>query len=289
MSMNPLFQTSAWRGPPATTRILATLMALAGLLVALTGCAAAAPQALDPSAAAGIKKIVVLRPPQPPEYMVQNLSAVASQFGLIGAAAQAADNADKSHDLTGLLTAQRFDAASLLSTAVAEALKKRGWDATVATAVVPRVAGGEASDDAFYSGLGGDVDAVLIPVMKTVGYVSPPLEEGYLPWIAGEAGLFSARTRSRLYFQVYNYGWQGSKRENVEYLGEKPERSYPSFGAVLASGAAAKGGIEDGVASIAGLIGMQIGLAPRRDGAGTGAGDAHAVARATDTGEASRP
>jgi hypothetical protein len=247
----------AWHQLTMKSRFLVALTVLVLLLLTLTGCGPAQRVVFDPTAAAGIKKIAIMRVPEPALYTVFNIGGAGMAFGMIGAAAEIAERERKSNAFTTKMKEQQFEPANLLVQTLATALRGKGYDTSVVTIAQPVATAGHSADDSVYAQLDADVDALLIVALRTIGYISPAGSSDYVPWINGNAQLFSTKTRAKLYLQVFSSGWD-PPQDGIAYLPPPQGYAYPNFDTLTASPKPAQKGIERGLVSLANFISHQL-------------------------------
>ncbi|HET8880697.1 MAG TPA: hypothetical protein VFM56_00850, partial [Solimonas sp.] len=189
-------------------------LAAAGLLLlGLAACATVPKTELDPSAAAGIRSIALLKVPEPQGITVPDLDGASSAAELSAGFAQADIDGRHAGQYAQMLAARQFSFAQTMVDALARALRGDGYRIDYLADQVPRLAGDGQSYD--FSGLPVGTDAVMLVWYTVAGYVSPPGTADYVPWLGARARLFDVKTGRELYFKTFGVGYDNAAKNVV--------------------------------------------------------------------------
>jgi hypothetical protein len=228
------------------------LLAALGL-AALAGCVPPpARVALDPGRTAQVRRIAVYRIAEPTPA-VYTLGGAARAFGALGSMVQGSNNADDSAAYGRLVRQGQVAFAPRLQRAMEAALAGDGYEAVALAKRVPLKADGREVD---LGALGADADAALVVTFPIVGYVSPPDQDPYQPWVVVRARLVEPRSREILYDRTFAAGYaQPQLRPDVP---SDPRYRYDGIDALTARFPESVQGIDEVIRTIAARLGADL-------------------------------
>jgi len=127
-------------------------------------------------------------------------------------------------------------------------LEKNGYRATLLGNVRP-VKDDEDDQDADYTGIRTDADAILDVYFTRAGYAAPASD--YLPWMMVGARLIAATNKARIFAQEYAYGSAFTPADTVETLTSDPKYHYADAEDLTAHAVEAAGALRTGAELIA--------------------------------------
>ncbi len=153
-----------------------------GLLVTLlSGCATVPNTDMKPEARQNLHSIAMLDVIEPKRVAVVNFGGAAGGFGLIGALAQGAVNASHTSTYTDHVAAGKIVFAPDIAEGVAGRLTGNGYQVVKLDGQKVKLADDGKSDD--YSAIQTDADAIMNVWFTSFGYISPPNQLDYVPWV----------------------------------------------------------------------------------------------------------
>jgi hypothetical protein len=223
--------------------------ALAACVVVLAACAGA-PQSVElaPQSAAAVRTVAIVLPPEPRTYSVVNMGNPALAFTLVGGIFVAADQDDKQARLYEAMRIEKFSLKGMLASVLQRRLEAAGYRARVVDGaweqrgahILPRP-----------DLVGGDLDAILVVVPLTTGFVSRGPGADYIPTVTVLARLFAADGHTELYRAFHASGWQ-PRAEHWRF--SAATRSFGDFEAVMAKPAASAAALAQGADAVAASI-----------------------------------
>lgn len=186
------------------------LFALFLIAVALTGCATIEKQAFNRDANLGIRKVALIEPRPSTDFgiLIQNQPAL--HLGLIGAAAYAAEMNSKSNTLDAAMKPLGWSLTDSLSTAVAEELKKSGYEVVRVdlkrdSLTLVKDYAEYKSNPAFAPAL--TADAWIDLATRDPLYIANGPTSDYVPSIGLTVRMVSAKDQTVLYREDFLYGY----------------------------------------------------------------------------------
>jgi len=227
---------------------------LAVAILLLGACASVPRQEFDKQAQGAVKKIALLQVPEPKEISVINIGGASGMFGLIGGLAQAGDIQSKTNQYTDKMRQMNLQMGAEIAQALQRELKKQNYETVYLSDQRPAI---KNENQADYSAIRTDADAILDVWYVAVGYLSTANSFDYKPWVRVSARLVSAKDHSQLYFRAFNYGADLTS-EGIENVGADPKYAYRNFDLLMSKADESAEGIKSGVNPIAVRIGEQL-------------------------------
>ena len=227
---------------------------LAFLACALLGACASPPARVDlsPGAAAGVRTVAVVLPPEPRAYSVLNMGNPALAFALVGGIFVAADQDEKQAKLYKAMTIQNFSLARLLGAQLVRKLAEDGYRTRLA-------------QDAWEERNGRPVlrperaaqgaDALLVVVPITTGFVARGPTADYVPTVTVLARLLSPDGRTELYRAYHAFGWQ-PRADDWRFT--PASAGFSDFDALMAHPAASAAALARGTEAIAARVARDV-------------------------------
>ncbi len=224
------------------------------ILVLAAGCVSFPKQAFDKGANAKVQTIALLVVPPPSDFRVVNIGGTGAAFGLIGAAIESSEEEQKSEEFTSAVAEQQL----AFGRSMTEALTRELQSASYRVVLLDQrpVKKSETDQDADYSSIHADADAILDVSFVQAGYYAPQAD--YLPWLRVSARLIASKTKQRLYAQEFSYGGQVVTVENVEHIPGPEKYAYGNFDALMAKPSEACSGLQAGIEPVARRVADQL-------------------------------
>ena len=224
--------------------------------LALQGCVTAPNVEVDKAAAVQTKRIALLAIPDPHEIDVADIGGGAGFFGIVGGLIQAKMNSDHGQQFADFLKKKNISLAQSLMSAIMDALKRDGYEVSVVSGQKPKRAADGKSDD--YSDVHVDADAILsVWFGPDMGYVSPPNDGDYQPWVLIKVRLLDAKTKKDIYYKTIVVGWKMRIKESI-YLEADEKYRYESFDLFVAKEDEAAAGLLDCERLVAKQVGSDL-------------------------------
>jgi hypothetical protein len=173
-------------------------------LCVLAGCASVPQKQVSQQTLAGIKTIVVIRPPEPTAYLVNYLSSPATMFGAVGGLVAGLDIQKKSDALTAAFQAQNTRFCPPVADKIAANLTAMGYQVRVEDDAW------EKSDKGYKLNpdkLKRDADATLLLTPGMTGFVARSTFHDYAPTMIIMARLVGRDGKEDLYLTKNVAGW----------------------------------------------------------------------------------
>ncbi|MBP0712576.1 hypothetical protein GJG85_27865 [Burkholderia sp. MS389] len=183
----------------------ATLFGCGLLVTLLSGCATVPNTDMKPEARQNLHSIAMLDVIEPKRVAVVNFGGAAGGFGLIGALAQGAVNASHTSTYTDHVAAGKIVFAPDIAEGVAGRLTGNGYQVVKLDGQKVKLADDGKSDD--YSAIQTDADAIMNVWFTSFGYISPPNQLDYVPWVVIRARILDAKTKQDLYYKTFACGY----------------------------------------------------------------------------------
>ncbi len=175
-------------------------------------------------------------------------------FGLIGGLAQASDMQSKTNQYTDKMRQMNLQMGAEIAQALQRELKNQNYEIIYLSDQRPAI---KNENQADYSAVRTDADAILDVWYVTVGYLFTAGSLDYKPWIRVSARLISAKDQSPLYFRAFNYGADLTS-EGIENIGADPKYAYRNFDLLMNKADESAEGLKSGVNPIAVRMGEQL-------------------------------
>ena len=224
--------------------------ALLALLSGLNGCQVGPSVDANLSALSNVKRIAVMNMHKPEYVMVQNFG-LAMGFGAIGGAIQGGSNADKSKQLTAVLSSHKPTLNDTLVAAVASSLRTDGYDVVVVDNAQDALTPDKKHFDLSRIHVQADATLIVVPLMT--GYISPPNTAKYQPQLMVRAQLTETRTQQDLYLKVFFVGYKAASIGNEDLPADVQFR-FGSFDDLMNRAEFAAAGLESCERTAAGKV-----------------------------------
>ena len=220
---------------------------LAAALCALLAACASAPDSVDfaPQAAAGIRSIALVLPPEPRAYSVVNMGNPALAFALVGGIFVAADQDEKQAELYKAMKIENFSLSRSLAARLQERLAKAGYRTSVASGAWEERNGRLVLRPDLVA---SEADALLVVVPITAGFVARGPTEDYVPTVTVLARLLSRDGSKELYRAFHASGWQ-PRADGWRF--SAASSSFSDFAALMARPAASASALARATDSVA--------------------------------------
>jgi hypothetical protein len=226
-----------------------TFVSLLACAFLLMGCATplAKVDKLE-TALEGVKSITLVTPREPWSYSVMNL--VGSGFFSKNLNIQITVNESKNRQvlLTDMLKREGFSFSFELTTQIADALSKSGYQVTIQDGPW------ENEYQIYklkYTDIQSNTDAVLVIAPVVVGFVSPSGTQAYSPTVTTTVTLLNKDKTRALYQGYLASGW---KPPNVDWSFVEPRQTFPTFDVVLANPSKTVESLKNACTAIADLL-----------------------------------
>lgn len=204
---------------------------MVGLICSLLLSACAAPlNKVDLSAQtmSDIKRIDIVKMPEPKQYAVLNVGGAGAMFGLVGALATSADADDKMKRITSQFNQAKLQPNEELAKTLADKLTGKGYQVRIIEA--PWHANEQGGYSLEFKDIQSDADAVLVPTVTINGFVSPADSTDYLPTTTVDAVMLASNKKDILYHGYHTSGWNpGAKGWTVI----PPKRVFANFDDII--------------------------------------------------------
>ncbi|MBC6983154.1 hypothetical protein [Caulobacter sp. 17J80-11] len=223
------------------------VLVAAGLAVSLSACASTYVGKPYDRAAANVQSIGIADDALPEKATASEVASVGSNFGLVGALANAAIQQSREKAINDALAGAGFDAEARLEQRVITSLDAQGYRAKVEQNAVRQKRVYLAS----YNSAGDKPDAYLDIVVTNYGYLSAGVGQPWRPTVAATVRLVSASDSSKVLMEnqiVYNGMYP---QKGVITLSANPEYAFLDREDMLADPARLAGGIEDALNKVA--------------------------------------
>lgn len=192
----------------------------------LGACASAPQQKLTIETKQNVKSIALIRVIEPENYIAANIASLKSFF--IGAFNK--DNEIYTKRFTENMAKSEIKIGRALLQELERGLKNKGYEVTILDIELSIKENGEYD----YSNIQTDADAILNVWFRAAGYVSPPNSIGYEPWLMVSSRMVSAKDKSQIYFQAFNYAARlGRTIENIIYYDQIGTKEFHSFDEIV--------------------------------------------------------
>ncbi len=212
--------------------IIRKLTTTIAVLIILTGCANIPQQKFDKAKSTHIKTIALLGVPEPKEYMAFNIGGVGMAFGLIGGLIEGHRGVSNSEKLTNKLKKNDVNLGKSLQIELTRKLEKSGYNVVLIDKERPKYNDKKMPD---YSQIQTDADAILDVWHVVSGYVSPAGSSDYKLWVRVGARMVDSKNKELLYHQLFNYGEELHRLDEIIYYPEHQPKTYPNFESLLAN------------------------------------------------------
>jgi len=230
-----------------------------GLLVTLlSGCVTLPNTDMKPEARQKLHSIAILDVNEPKRVAVVNLGGAAGGFGLIGALAQTAVNASHTSTYTDHVTASKVVFAPDIVDGVTGRLTGNGYQVVKLDGQKVKLADDGKSDD--YSAIQTDADAIMNVWFTSFGYISPPSQPDYIPWVVIRARIVDAKTKQDIYYKTFACGYD--IKANSVHIDSDFAYTYGSFSDLEKNFDKSVEGIKSCEKSVAEMIGQDLARAP---------------------------
>ncbi|MGU7811382.1 hypothetical protein [Burkholderia sp. AW49-1] len=236
----------------------ATLSACGLLVTLLSGCVTLPNTDMKPEARQKLHSIAILEVNEPKRVAVVNLGGAAGGFGLIGALAQTAVNASHSSTYTDHVAAGKIVFAPDIVDGVTGRLTSNGYQVVKLDGQKVKLADDGKSDD--YSAIQTDADAIMNVWFTSFGYISPPTEPDYIPWVVVRARILDAKTKQDIYYKTFACGYD--IKSNSVHIDSDFAYTYGSFSDLEKNFDKSVEGIKSCEKSVADMIGQDLARTP---------------------------
>jgi hypothetical protein len=197
------------------SRLLSTC--IIGFAVLTTGCATKFErQAFNSEIATNVKKVTVSQWDDQTEIPTFIINHPAAGLGLIGAAIVIGDRASKTKTITEALDINKTKVTSTFYEKMLPALKENGYE--VIPVSVKRGDKSEAVKEAVYKDQGQNANLVI---GLNAAYTAAGGTSDYYPAVSLVAVLTDAKTKSVLYREAYQYGYNNGVKEITHLEADK--------------------------------------------------------------------
>lgn len=262
----------------------ATLFGCGLLVTLLSGCVTLPNTDMKPEARQKLHSIAILEVNEPKRVAVVNIGGAAGGFGLIGALAQSAVNASHTSTYTDHVAAGKIVFAPDIVDGVTGRLTSNGYQVVKLDGQKAKLADDGKSDD--YSAIQTDADAIMNVWFTSFGYISPPNQPDYIPWVVVRARILDAKTKQDIYFKTFACGYD--IKSNSVHIDSDFAYTYGSFSDLEKNFDKSVEGIKSCEKSVADTIGQDLARTPAAAAATTTAVATTATATATGTATASK-
>ncbi|KAG8155166.1 hypothetical protein [Burkholderia catarinensis] len=226
-----------------------------GLLVTLlSGCTTLPNTDMKPEARQKLHSIAMLDVTEPKRVGVVNLGGAAAGFGLIGALAQGAVNASHTSTYTDRIAAGKIVFAPDIVDGVTGRLTGNGYQVVKLDGQKAKLADDGKSDD--YSAIQTDADAIMNVWFTSFGYISPPNQPDYIPWVVIRARILDAKTKQDIYYKTFACGYD--IKANSVHIDSDFAYTYGSFSDLEKNFDKSVEGIKSCEKSVADMIGRDL-------------------------------
>ncbi|KAB0640518.1 hypothetical protein [Burkholderia latens] len=236
----------------------ATLFGCGLLVTLLSGCVTLPNTDMKPEARQKLHSIAMLDVTEPKRVAVVNLGGAAAGFGLIGGLAQAAVNASHTSTYTDHVTAGKIVFAPDIMDGVTGRLTGNGYQVVKLAGQKAKLADDGKSDD--YSAIQTDADAIMNVWFTSFGYISPPNQPDYIPWVVIRARILDAKTKQDIYYKTFACGYD--IKANSVHIDSDFAYTYGSFGDLEKNFDKSVEGIKSCEKSVADMIGRDLARTP---------------------------
>ncbi|OXI66662.1 hypothetical protein CFB81_18145 [Burkholderia sp. AU28863] len=236
----------------------ATLLGCGLLVTLLSGCTTLPNTDMKPEARQKLHSIAMLDVTEPKRVSVLNLGGAAGGFGLIGALAQVAVNASHTSTYTDHVAAGKIVFAPDISEGVAGRLTGNGYQVVKLDGQKVKLSDDGKSDD--YSAIQTDADAIMNVWFSSFGYISPPQQLDYIPWVVIRARILDAKTKQDLYYKTFACGYD--VKANSVHIDSDFAYTYGSFSDLEKNFDKSVEGIKSCEKSVADMIGRDLARTP---------------------------
>ncbi|WP_175713630.1 hypothetical protein [Burkholderia ambifaria] len=257
----------------------ATLFGCGLLVTLLSGCTTLPNTDMKPEARQKLHSIAILDVTEPKRVAVVNLGGAAAGFGLIGALTQAAVNSSHTSTYTDHVTAGKIAFAPDIVDGVTGRLTDTGYQVVRLNGQKAKLADDGKSDD--YSAIQTDADAIMNVWFTSFGYISPPNQPDYIPWVVVRARILDAKTKQDIYFKTFACGYD--IKANSVHVDSDFAYTYGSFSDLEKNFDKSVEGIKSCEKSVADMIGRDLARTPAPVTAATTMTTTAATATATAT------
>lgn len=200
------------------------------VLAILSGCSSIPQQSFDKDKNQHIKTIALLDIPEPQEYLAFNIGGVGSAFGLIGGLIEGQNAASNSELLTSELQKSKVDIGDHLQKELANRLEAAGYNVIVLNDVRPEYGKPNQPD---YSQINTEADAILDVQHVVSGFISPMGSSDYKLWVRVLVHMVATENKETIYHQLFNYGEELSRLDEIVYFEEVQPKAYPDFDSLI--------------------------------------------------------
>ncbi|KFL52605.1 hypothetical protein JM78_18980 [Burkholderia pyrrocinia] len=236
----------------------ATLFGCGLLVTLLSGCVTLPNTDMKPEARQKLHSIAILDVSEPKRVAVINLGGAAGGFGLIGALAQTAVNASHTSTYTDHVATSKTVFAPDIVDGVTGRLAGNGYQVVKLDGQKVKLADDGKSDD--YSAIQTDADAIMNVWFTSFGYISPPNQPDYIPWVVVRARILDARTKQDLYYKTFACGYD--IKANSVHVDSDFAYTYGSFSDLEKNFDKSVEGIKSCEKSVAEMIGQDLARTP---------------------------
>ncbi|KVH12685.1 hypothetical protein SB394_10365 [Burkholderia sp. BCCIQ04A] len=236
----------------------ATLVGCGLLVTLLSACTTVPNTDMTPEARQKLHSIAMLDVIEPKRVAVVNFGGAAAGFGLIGALAQGAVNASHTSTYTDHVAAGKILFAPDIADGVAGRLTGNGYQVVKLDGQKVKLADDGKSDD--YSAIQTDADAIMNVWFTSFGYISPPQQLDYIPWVVIRARILDAKTKQDLYYKTFACGYD--VKANSVHIDSDFAYTYGSFSDLEKNFDKSVEGIKSCEKSVADMIGQDLARTP---------------------------
>ncbi|MBR7972237.1 hypothetical protein KDX01_03760 [Burkholderia vietnamiensis] len=237
----------------------AILVGCGVLATLLSGCTTLPNTDMKPEARQTLHSIAMLDVAEPKRVEVLNLGGAAAGFGLIGAIAQGAVNASHTNTYMGHVAAGKIVFAPDIAAGVTDRLAGNGYQVVKLDGQKVKLAEDGKSDD--YSGIQTDADAIMNVWFTSFGYISPPNDPDYIPWVVIRARILDAKTKQDIYFKTFACGYD--IKANSAHIDSDFAYAYGSFSDLEKNFDKSVEGIKSCEKSVVDMIGDDLARTPK--------------------------